>query len=204
MLAQLVRPLVRTQIQLLTQAQSAGSRLVVMVSQWLGYLGVQADVTHLQADGDQIHVALKVRKPELCSEDEWRTILKNLQQGGSNQPQAVELTYDKMSSAQQSKVHRLLANVIRSGDPQAIEDWDKFLHDQLVALGMAEPMLMGIRSALKIPTDIDSLADDLDPEIASFVLSKAIAIALLDRQITQDENNTLKTLYRALERQAVV
>ncbi|MCS7292472.1 MAG: hypothetical protein RMI89_05765 [Gloeomargarita sp. SKYBB_i_bin120] len=50
MLAQLVR----SQIQLLTQAQSAGTKLVGMVSQWLSYLGVQAHVTELSTCGEHI------------------------------------------------------------------------------------------------------------------------------------------------------
>ncbi len=78
MLIQLVRPLVRTQIQMLTRSPSANARLVSMVSQWLGYLGVQAEVTHLNTQGNRIQVALKVGKPEQCTEDEWRQILENL------------------------------------------------------------------------------------------------------------------------------
>ncbi|MEO1295835.1 MAG: hypothetical protein AAFW75_08520, partial [Cyanobacteria bacterium J06636_16] len=63
MLHQLVRPLVRSQVQMLAQTPSAGTKLVNMVSQWLGYLGVQAEVTHLKTEGDRIQVSLRVGKP---------------------------------------------------------------------------------------------------------------------------------------------
>ncbi|MEO0409577.1 MAG: hypothetical protein AAF289_19725, partial [Cyanobacteria bacterium P01_A01_bin.135] len=67
MLTQLVRPLVRTQIQLLANSEAAGSRLMTTIARWLGYLGVQAEVRYLQTDGDRIQVSLSVGKPEQCS-----------------------------------------------------------------------------------------------------------------------------------------
>ena len=198
MLAQLVRPLVRAQIQLLTQAQSAGSKLVVMVAQWLSYLGVQAQVTELSTTGNHIRVSLRVGRPELCTEEEWRSILQNLETSQPQAPTAGEITYPQMTPAQQNQVNRLLAHVIRVGNPQFSQDWQQ-IQPQLYALGLSEEMVLGIRAALKVPTDLDDLIDNLEPELSALVLSKAIGLALMDQQITRDENDALKALYRVLE-----
>ncbi|APB33110.1 hypothetical protein GlitD10_0796 [Gloeomargarita lithophora Alchichica-D10] len=198
MLAQLVRPLVRAQIQLLTQAQSAGGKLMVMVAQWLSYLGVQAQVTELSTTGTHIRVSLQVGRPELCTEEEWRSILQNLQTSQPQTPTATEITYPKMTPAQQNQVNRLLAHVIRVGNPQVTQEWET-VQPQLYRLGLAEDMVLGIRAALKVPSDLEHLIDHLEPELSAFVLSKAIGLALLDQQITRDENDALKALYRVLE-----
>ncbi len=198
MLAQLVRPLVRAQIQLLTQAQSAGSKLVVMVSQWLSYLGVQAQVTELSTTGTHIRVSLQVGRPELCTEEEWRSILQNLQTSQPPAPAAAEITYPKMTPTQQNQVNRLLAHVIRVGNPQITQAWET-IRPQLYALGLSEEMVLGIWAALKVPSDLEDLIDDLEPELSAFVLSKAIGLALMDQQITRDENDALKALYQVLE-----
>ncbi|NEQ53261.1 MAG: hypothetical protein F6K11_24510 [Leptolyngbya sp. SIO3F4] len=116
MLDRLVRPLVRTQIQLLAQNPSANSRLTGMVSQWLGYLGVKADVTQLNTEEGKIQISLAVCKPDQCSENEWCQILANIEQNKNPSSNGTELTYGEMSSAQKSKVHRLLASVIRAGE----------------------------------------------------------------------------------------
>lgn len=198
MLARLVRPLVRTQIQLLSQSPSANTRLTGMVSQWLGYLGVQADVTQLNTEDDRIQISLTVCKPDQCSDHEWCQILTNIEQTHGSAGQGPELTYGEMSQAQKSKVHRLLANMIHAGDKNAVQSWTS-LQPKLVALGMNNTMLMNIRSAMKVPVLLDSLLQDLEPEVAAYVLSKAINIALIDKEINQDEDTVLKSIYGALE-----
>ncbi|MEM9007887.1 MAG: hypothetical protein AAGE59_30790 [Cyanobacteria bacterium P01_F01_bin.86] len=203
MLARLVRPLVRTQIQLLAQTQSANSRLTGMVSQWLGYLGVQADVTQLNTDDGRIQISLAVCKPDQCSENEWCQILTNIERNNGTASNGAELTYGEMSRAQQSKVHRLLASVIRAGDKNAVQSWDS-LQPRLAMMGMNETMLVNIKSAMKVPAMLDSLLEDLEPEVAAYVLSKAIGIALMDREINQDEDTVLKSIYRAIEAKAKV
>ena len=47
MLSQIVRPMVRTQIRLLANSQATHTTLVKTITQWLGFLGVQATVTQL-------------------------------------------------------------------------------------------------------------------------------------------------------------
>ncbi|NEQ53260.1 MAG: hypothetical protein F6K11_24505 [Leptolyngbya sp. SIO3F4] len=64
---------------------------------------------------------------------------------------------------------------------------------------MNEALLANIKSAMKVPALLDSLLVDLEPEVAAYVLSKAISIALIDREINQDENTVLKSIYGALE-----
>ena len=69
---------------------------------------------------------------------------------------------------------------------------------------MNEAMLANIKSAMKVPAMMDSLLQDLEPEVAAYVLSKAISIALIDKEITQDEDNVLKSIYSAIETKAKV
>ncbi|MEO0394703.1 MAG: hypothetical protein AAF243_01800 [Cyanobacteria bacterium P01_A01_bin.137] len=203
MLDRLVRPLVRTQIQLLAQTQSANTRLMGMVSQWLGYLGVNADVTHLKTEQGRIQISLAVGKPEQCTENEWSKILTNIEQNSDESDAETELTYVEMTQGQKSKVHRLLASVIQAGNKNAVQSWDS-LYPQLATMGMNKSMLENIRSAMKVPTMLDTLLEDLEPEVAAYVLSKAITIALIDREINQDEDTVLKSIYGALETKARV
>lgn len=202
MLVQLVRPLVRTQVQMLAQAQSASGKLVGMVSQWLGYLGIHAEVTQLQTTGNRIQVSLCVGKPEQCTEAEWQKILDNLNRDAEATPADDALTYTAMTAAQQSKVQRLLASILQASGQDPLQDWQG-LRPRLASMGMAESMLTGIQAALKVPMPMDLLIEQLEPEVAAFVLSKAINIALLDQQISQAEDTALKALLKAVEREAV-
>ncbi|HIK44562.1 MAG TPA: hypothetical protein IGR64_06690 [Leptolyngbyaceae cyanobacterium M65_K2018_010] len=202
MLVQLVRPLVRTQVQLLSQSPSASTKLVGMVAQWLGYLGIQAEVTQLQAAGERIQVSLCVGKPEQCTEAEWQRILDNLNQPRETDAEFPWLAYSAMTPAQQSKVHRLLASVLQAGGQANSEDWQN-LRPQLAAFGLEEPMLLGIQAALKAPLPMELLVEQLEPEVAAFVISKAIGIALMDRQISPAEDVALKALLNALDREVV-
>lgn len=197
MLTQLVRPLVRSQVQMLAQTPAAGSKLVSMVSQWLGYLGVKAEVTHLTTEGNQIQVSLRVGKPEQCTESEWRQILVNLDRGKTDD-MGTTLAYPAMTQAQKSKVHRLLACVLRASSDSPTEEWDA-LRSQMIAIGLDEAMMLEIRSAMRVPVSMDLLVEDLEPEVAAFALSKAISIALMDQQINEAEDTALKTLLNALQ-----
>ncbi|TVP67391.1 MAG: hypothetical protein EA342_08820 [Leptolyngbya sp. LCM1.Bin17] len=202
MLVQLVRPLVRTQVQILAQAQSAGAKLVSMVSQWLGYLGIQAEVTQLQTSGNKIQVSLCVSKPDQCTEAEWQQILDNLNRDNGTAAADPMLTYSAMSAVQQNKVHRLLASVLQASGEDSLAEWST-LRSRLAALGMEEAMLQGIQSALKAPMPMDLLVEQLEPDVAAFVLSKAINIALIDRQINQAEDTALKALLKVLDQKTI-
>lgn len=199
MLVQLVRPLVRTQLQILARTPAADSKLTNMVAQWLSYLGVHAEVTQLKTTGELIEVSLKVAKPEQCSKTEWQQILKNLTAESEHPTTDPGLTYDTMTASQRRKVHRLLACVLRASNENLIEEWEQ-MQPQLSELGLAPAMLEELRSAVRVPTPITLLVEDLEPEVASFALSKAIAIALMDKHINRAEDDALKTLLDALQR----
>jgi hypothetical protein len=187
---------------MLANHPAAESQLVNMVAQWLGYLGVQAEVTQIGTEGDRIQVALKVGKPEQCTTPEWEKILQNLTRAQAEGGAGTELTYATMTSTQQGKVHRLLACVLRASYDNLVEDWD-ILQPQLQLLGLEPALLEQVQSAIRVPTPIQLLVEDLEPEVAAFALSKAIHIALMDRQISAAEDDTLKTLLQALEQQPI-
>jgi hypothetical protein len=203
MLAQLVRPLVRTQIQLLTQTQSASAKLVCMISQWLGYLGIQAHVSHLKVSDGRVKISLDVGKPEQCDAQEWQQILDNIAQTHDRQDLQDELTYATMTSDQQRRVVRLLACVIQAGSPETALDRDE-LPGRLLKMGLDESLVLEIKAALKVPGVFEPLLENLEPDLAAFVLSKAIGIALIDRHINAQEDDALKAIYGVLERRSNV
>ena len=198
MLTQLVRPLIRTQIKILANSKKAEGQLVTTIIRWLGYLGVHAEVKQLRSEGNQIQVSLSVGKPEQCSKEEWKQILESLKTSQSVQPVESEITYHMMSEAQQLQACRLLAHIIQVGNPNAIHQWDS-LQNQLVGLAIDAELLQGIHTALKVPQFLDSLLDNLETDVATFVLTRAFGIALIDKKINLDEESTLKSIYSALE-----
>lgn len=200
MLAHLVRPLVCSQLQMLAQTQSAGSKLVGMVSQWLGYLGVQAEVTRLRTEGERIQVSLHVAKPDQCSEDEWRQILNNVTHGGEIEG-ALPLTYATMPQSQKRKVHQLLGAVLEASGNHPADAWEQ-TRLRLLGVGIESSMVEQLRSAVRAPQSMEVLVQDLEPEVAAYVLSKAISITLFDRHINQAEDDALRALLEALEHQA--
>jgi len=202
MLTQLVRPLVRSQIQTLANSKVASGKLVNTISNWLGYLGVHAEVKQLQAQKNRIQVSLLVGKPEQCSEDEWQRILENLGTTGTVPPASVEKTCDTMSESQQRQAARLLAHIIQVGNADALEQWEG-LEQHLSELSMSAKLLQNIRAALKVPQQIDSILEKLEPEVTAFALSQAISIALIDNKISSDEDSALKSIYSALEHSSV-
>ena len=201
MLVHLVRPLVRTQLQILARTPSADSKLTGMVAQWLGYLGVHAEVTQLKTSGGQIEVSLKVARPEQCTETEWQQILGNMTLTGDRLAPQPGITYRTMSSEQ--KVHRLLACVLRASNENLLHEWEQ-MQSHLAAVGLDDAMLQELRSAIRVPMPMSLLVEDLEPEVASFALSKAIAIALIDQKINRAEDDVLKTLLDALQTTASV
>ena len=197
MLSQIVRPMVRTQLRLLANSRATRSTLITTIAQWLGFLGVQAKVTHLNTDANQIQLTLKVGKPEACDTNDWQQILQNLQQGElAIDAQAAEPT---LNPQQERKLQRLLAYIVQVGDPNKPVDWE-YLYPQLQSLGFAEDMLLGIRAAAKIPQTLEQLVEGLDPDVAAIALSKAVGIALLDRQVNPMEDRALATLLEAMKR----
>jgi hypothetical protein len=197
MLSQIVRPMVRTQIRLLANSQATRSTLVTTIAQWLGFLGVQAKVTQLDASSDQIQVSLTVGKPEACDSRDWEQILQNLDQNEAGADLA-HYSPAPLTPQQERKLQRLLAYVIQVGDPNSPTDWDR-LAPQLQAFGFEEAMLLGIKAALKVPQSLDQLMDGLDADVAAIALSKAVSIALLDRQVNDSEDKALSALLEVMK-----
>uniref|UniRef100_B8HRI2 Uncharacterized protein n=1 Tax=Cyanothece sp. (strain PCC 7425 / ATCC 29141) TaxID=395961 RepID=B8HRI2_CYAP4 len=190
MLTNIVRPMVRTQIRLLASSQSPHSTLVATIVQWLGLLGVQAKVTQLATDSNQIQVALTVSKPDACEPEDWQQILENLNTGNDANRGDGSAT---LSEIQQRKLQRFLAHVIQAGNPDCVNAWDE-LYPQLQSLGFTEPMLLGIKAAIRVPQPLELLLADLEPDTAAIALSDAIGITLLDRQVNYRENQILSVL----------
>ncbi|MEW6495145.1 MAG: hypothetical protein AB1589_21895 [Cyanobacteriota bacterium] len=197
MLSEIVRPMVRTQIRLLASCESTRSTLVKTVAQWLGFLGVRAQVTHLEADADRkIRVSLTVSRPEACDDKDWQQIIFNLNKNASDVERS-KVT-PPMTPKQESKLQRLLAYVIQAGCPDEPVDWEA-IAPQLQALGMSESMLLGIKSALKVPQSFDQLMEGLDPDLAAIALPQAVSIALLDRQLNAREDHALTRLLQVMK-----
>ena len=191
MLTQIVRPMVRTQIRLLANSQATYATLVKTISQWLGFLGVQANVTQLQANSKQIQLSLTVGRPESCDEDDWQKILDNLNQSNA------EHAAPALTPQQERKLQRLLAYIIQVGNPNGV-NWD-VLAPQLQTLAFTEETLAGVRAALKVPQSLEQLTEGLDPDVAAVVLSKAVGIALLDREVNEGEDQALSILLETMK-----
>jgi hypothetical protein len=191
MLSQIVSPMVRTQIRLLANSQATRSTLVTTIAQWLSFLGVQAQVTQLDADANKIKVSLTVGKPTACEAHDWQQIMQNLNQGEVAASPSPTLT-----ESQERKLQRLLAYMIQAGEPDA--NWDG-LAPQLRSLGFEENLMLGIKAAMKVSQSLDLLMEGLDPDVAAIALSKAVGIALLDRQVNSGEDKALGALLEAMK-----
>ncbi len=197
MLSQIVRPMVRTQIRLLAGCEATRSTLIKTVAQWLGFLGVQAQVTQLEAGADQkIRISLIVNQPEACDNQDWQQILANLKKNASDGE--VSKVTPPITPKQESKLQRLLAYVIQVGDPYKPVDWEA-ITPHLEALGLNESMLLGIKSALKVPQSLDQLIEGLDPDLAAIALPQVVSIALLDRQVNTQEDDALTALLQLMK-----
>lgn len=195
MLSQIVRPMVRTQIRLLANTQATYSTLVTTIAQWLGFLGVQASVTQLKSHSDQIQLSLTVGKPEACDDCDWEKILHNLAQSGADSEVSQS---SALSPQQERRLQRLLAYMVQVGNPNHAVEWERLV-PQLQTLGFHENTLAGIRAALKVPQSLEQLMEGLDADVAAIVLSKAVGIALLDRQVNSGEDQALSALLEAMK-----
>ncbi len=196
MLSQIVRPLVNTQVRLLANSQATQSTLVETIARWLGYLGVDAQVTKLSPECDRIHVALTVGKPDSCDHHDWKSILDNLRspaQGNNN----LLKSSDEINGSQQIKIARLLAYLIQVSDPNQQITWEE-IETQLMPLNLDSSILTGIKSAMKVPQSKD-LLDKLDPDVAASAFPIAVKIAWLDQEINSHENHALATLLSAMK-----
>ncbi|HEY9744282.1 MAG TPA: hypothetical protein V6C90_27640 [Coleofasciculaceae cyanobacterium] len=197
MLSQIVRPMVHTQVRLLASCEATRSTLIKTVAQWLGFLGVHAQVTHLEAGVDKrIRISLTVGQPEACDDNDWQQIISKLNKNASDTN--VSKITPPITPKQESKLQRLLAYVIQVGCPDEPVNWEA-IAPQLQALGMNESMLLGIRSALKVPQSLEQLMEGLEPDLAAIALPQVVSIALLDRQVNAGEDDALAALLKLMK-----
>ncbi|MDJ0569752.1 MAG: hypothetical protein QNJ53_11970 [Pleurocapsa sp. MO_192.B19] len=193
MLSQIVRPLVDTQIRRLASSQATYSTLVETIAKWLSYLGVKAQVTHLANQSGQIQVSLTVGKPNTCASDDWQQILHNLEQ----QQSASSLSaYNQIIPSQKSKLQRLFAYLIQTSQPDKNSNLNAISH-RLNNLNLDEFMLLGIRSALKVPQSIDRLLKELDPDVVALALPQAVEIALADQKLNRESETVIVAMLKA-------
>ncbi|EAZ90829.1 hypothetical protein [Crocosphaera chwakensis] len=196
MLSQIVRPLVNTQIRLLANSQTTQTTLVETIARWLGYIGVDAQVTQLCPESDRIHVALRVGKPDSCDDRDWFRILNNLRSPNHNKNNGLKSS-DNFHESHQLQIARLLAYLIQVSDPQQDITWPE-IENQLVALNLDDSMLSSIKSALKVPQSPD-LLQSVDPDVAAVTFPIAVKIAWFDQEINSHENHALSTLLTAMK-----
>ena len=207
MLTQIVRPMVRTQVRLLANCHSTRLTLIHTIAKWLGFLGVKAEVTELDASQDKkITISLTVEKPESCDSQDWQKIINGIKQE-ENQNNSQELSttepIQNMTTKQQGKLQRLIAYVIQVGEPTQKVKWEE-IYPNLQQLGLDEKILQGICSALRVPQSIDLLVEELEPDVAAIALPLAINIALFDRQVNSSENYALNSLLQVMKQPATV
>lgn len=193
MLTQIVRPLVDLQIRRLASSQTTYTTLIEAIARWLSYLGVRAQVTYLARQSEKITVSLTVGKPDLCNPEDWQQILYNLDRRSIPYVNG----YDRLMPAQRSKLQRLFAYLIQ------ISDSDKnnpdSLPNLLSNLNLDDFMIMGIKSALKVPQSVDRLLKELEPDVIAVALPQAIEIALLNRQLNSETEAAIFTMLEAVK-----
>lgn len=193
MLTQIVRPLVDTQIRRLASSQTTRLTLIETIARWLSYLGVEAQVTYLTHQSGKIQVSLTVNKPDLCHPEDWEQILYNLDRSKSLYPLN---SYDRLMPAQRRKLQRLFAYLIQISQPgKSISNLSGLLED----LDLDDFMLIGIKSALKVPQSVNRLLKEIEPETIALALPQAIEIALVDCQLNPEAEATISTMLRAIK-----
>ena len=197
MLSQIVRPMVNTQIKLLAKSKATKITLIKTIAKWLSFLGVEAQVTQLDAIGDKINVSITVGQPENSEDSDWQKILRNLSRDADKTTKYNVEYSSSIPAEQETRYQRILAYAIQMSNGGEDSDWSK-IHPQLQALGLKESTLLGIKSALKVPQSIDRLVKDLDADVAAIALSQAASIALLDRQVNPGEYQVMQTLLDAM------
>ncbi|WP_013323935.1 hypothetical protein [Gloeothece verrucosa] len=196
MLSKIVRPLVQTQIRLLANSMATRSILMDTIVRWLGYLGVQAQITQLEPISDKIKVSLTVGQPESCDATDWQTILEHLRACGASE-NGSKLKHYSMSQQQQTYLARLLAYLIQVGHPDSILEWE-LIKTHLNVLNLDHSLQAEIKAALKVPQQSEQLINKLDSDLVAIALPIAVSVALLDGEINLQENQAITALLEAI------
>ncbi len=192
MLSQIVGPLVDTQIKRLANSQATYSTLIETIAKWLSYLGVKAKVTHLTHKSGQIQVSLIVDKPHNCGADDWQKILHNL----DRQQSIASLNGNPtLPPSQRSKLQRLFAYLIQISQLEN-QNNPRLLSKLLNHLELDELMILGIRSALKVPQTQDRLLKELDPDIVARAIPQAMKIVLSAQKFNPEVETAIITILK--------
>ena len=162
----------------------------------MGFLGVEATVTYLDIAEEKIQVSLTVSQPDASADEDWQSILQKLKSSKIPQEE-LEPELVKISPEQKSKYQRILAYAIQISHQDSSVYWES-MYPKLQLMGLEESMLIGIKSALKVPQNIDRLVKDLDADLAAIALSQTATIALFDRQVNPEEYRVLQTLIEVM------
>jgi hypothetical protein len=193
MLTQIVKPMVRTQLRLLANCQATRTTLISTICQWLGFLGVQAEVQQLNTTAGNIQVSLMVGKPDACDPQDWHHLLHNLKLDAPPAVLPITITQPSVSTHQQQTLIQLFSYLLQIGHEHKPIHWDN-VQLRLRTLQFDDELITGIQSTLDVPLSLDSLMDNLDADIAAIALPKAVSLALMDRQVNDSESHVLSTL----------
>lgn len=193
MLTQIVKPMVRTQLRLLANCQATRTTLVSTICQWLGFLGVQAEVQQLNTTAGHIQVSLTVGKPDACDPEDWQHLLHKLKMDAQPAALPVTLKQPAVSTDQQQTLIQLFSYLLQIGHEHEPLHWEH-VQLRLRTLHFDDELITGIQSNLDAPLSLDSVMDHLDADIAAIALPKAVSLALMDRQVNDSENHVLSTL----------
>lgn len=201
MLSQIVRPMVNTQVRLLAKSKEIKTTLIRTIAKWLGFLGVEAKVTEINGVGNKIQVSIVVGQPDNTNNSDWQKILDNLNRD-STETSSIDSDYANDYSIsipqdQQTKYQRIVAYALQMSNSDPNSDWSQ-ISPQLQQLGLDKSMMLGVKSALRVPQSIDRLVKDLDADVAVMALSQTASIALSDRKINSGEYQALQTLLDAV------
>ena len=201
MLSQIVRPMVNTQVRLLAKSKEIKTTLIRTIAKWLGFLGVEAKVTEINGVGNKIQVSIIVGQPDNTNNSDWQKILDNLNRD-STETSSIDSDYANDYSIsipqdQQTKYQRIVAYALQMSNSDPNSDWSQ-ISPQLQQLGLDKSMMLGVKSALRVPQSIDRLVKDLDADVAVMALSQTASIALSDRKINSGEYQALQTLLDAV------
>ena len=198
MLARIVRPLVETQIRLLANSNTTRQTLIETIIRWLGYLGVQAEVTELCTNDQRIRVTLNVAQPDQCDPQDWQKIIDHLglkcQIGALSNAEGGLV---QMTESQQIQLARMLAYILQAGQPDERITWENAAN-LLLNLNLEEPLLSMIQSALKVPQSVQ-LVEKIDEDVAAYAFPLAVQLSWLDQKVTVQENEALVSLLKVIE-----
>ena len=195
MLAQIVRPLVDAQIRRLANSKTTYSSLIEAIAKWLSYLGVKAQVTYLTRESEEIKVSLTVSKPDLCNSEDWQQILYHLDRQSNTSPIN---GYDRLMPAQRRKLQRLFAYLIQISQPDKQHNLDS-LSDSLYNLHLDSFMLMGVKSALKVPQSAERLLKELEPDVIALAFPQAMEIVTMNPHLNQETEMAIITMLNILK-----